>query len=229
MQPLVATFVCLLVGFSTFVNLGGPGLVLVGIIDQSFIPVPGGIDALTIVLAAGHRDRWPIYAILATVGTMLGALLTYELSRKGGKETLEKKLPRRQFKKIENKFSKYGFSAVFVPCLLPPPLPAVPFLAGAGALQYPRKKFLWAVGSGRAIRYFIVAWLGHHFGDPILGFFKRYEVPIIIAFAVLIVGASVGGYLLRKWQKRREEREGHGEDDKGDEKGPSTWEKRRAS
>src|SRR5207245_9042383 len=58
--------------------------------------------------------------------TVLGAQLTYELSKKGGKETLEKKLPRKQAKKIEKKFSQYGFTAVFVPCLLPPPLPAVP-------------------------------------------------------------------------------------------------------
>jgi membrane protein DedA with SNARE-associated domain len=216
-QPLATTFVGLLVGFSTFVNLGGPGLVLVGVIDQSFIPVPGGIDALTIVLAASHRDRWPLYAVFATVGTLLGAFLTYELSKKGGKETLEKKLPRKQIKKIEKRFSEHGFSAVFIPCLLPPPLPAVPFLVGAGALQYPRKKFLWAVGSGRAIRYLIVAWLGHHFGDPILGFFKRYEIAIIIAFAVLIVGASVGGYFLRKWQKNREAREGGGEHENRDE------------
>jgi len=206
-QPFAITLVRLLVGFSTLVNLGGPGLVLVGIIDQSFIPVPGGIDALTIVLAASHRDPWPLYALLATLGTLVGALFTYELSREGGKETLEKKLPRKQIKKIEKKFSEHGFTALFVPCLLPPPLPAVPFLVGAGALQYPRKKFLWAVGSGRAIRYLIVAWLGHHFGDPILGFFKRYEIAILIAFGVLIVGASVGGYVLRKWQKSREAHE----------------------
>ncbi|MBV8205579.1 MAG: VTT domain-containing protein [Acidobacteria bacterium] len=196
-----------LVGFGFFVSLGGPGLILVGIIDQSLIPVPGGIDALTIVLAAGHASTWPVYAALATLGTLLGAALTYELSRKGGKETLEKKLPRRQIKKIESKFSQHGFSAIFIPCLLPPPLPAVPFLVGAGALQYPRRKFLIATASGRGIRYLIIAWLGHHFGDPILGFFKRYEVDIIIAFAVLIVGASAGGYLLRKWQKHKEAEE----------------------
>lgn len=211
MQLFSATFVNLLIGFSTFVNLGGPGLVLVGIIDQSFIPVPGGMDALTIVLAASHPDRWPLYALLATIGTVLGAQLTYELSKKGGKETLEKKLSRRQAKKIEKKFSQYGFTAVFVPCLLPPPLPAVPFLVGAGALQYPRKKFLWAVASGRAIRYTIVAYLGHHYGKPILGFFKRYELAIIITFVVLMLGASVGGYLLRKWQKAKEAREGREE------------------
>lgn len=193
---------------ASLVRWGGPGLVLVGIIDQSFIPVPGGIDVLTIVLAASHPKTWPYYAVMAVIGTVIGAQLTYELSKKGGKETLEKKLPRKQICKLEKKFEKYGFSAVFIPCLLPPPLPAVPFLAGAGALQYPRKKFVPAVATGRAIRYFIVAYLGHHFGKPIIGFFKRYELEIIIAFVVLIIGASLGGYLLRKWQMSKEAREG---------------------
>jgi membrane protein DedA with SNARE-associated domain len=225
-QLLAAFFVNLLVGFSTFVNLGAPGLILVGIVDQSFVPVPGGMDALTIVLAASHPDRWPLYALLATVGTVLGAQLTYELSKKGGKETLEKKLPRKQAKKIEKKFSQYGFTAVFVPCLLPPPLPAVPFLVGAGALQYPRKKFLWAVASGRAIRYTIVAYLGHHFGKPILGFFKRYELAIIITFLVLMLGASVGGYFLRKWQKSKEAREQSANSSEPD---SPAWEERKAS
>src|SRR5438067_10685925 len=201
MAPLrtAATFI----GWQTLIHLGGVGLVLLGIVDQSFVPIPGGMDAITIVLAAGHRSLWFYYAAMATVGTVLGAFLTYSLSKKGGKAALEKKLSHRQITKVEKKFSQHGFSAVFVPCLLPPPLPAVPFLAGAGALQYPRKKFLWAVGTGRAIRYSVVAYLGHHFGNPILGFFKRYEVEIIIAFSVLIVGASLGGYLLRKWQKSK--------------------------
>lgn len=203
-------------------RLGGPGLILVGIVDQSIIPVPGGIDALTIVLAASHPHTWPYYAIMAIVGAVVGAQLTYELSRKGGKETLEKKLPRKQICKIEAKFSKHGFGAVFIPCLLPPPLPAVPFLIGAGALQYPRKKFLWAVGSGRAIRYFVVAWLGHHFGRPILGFFKRYELEIILTFVALMLGASIGGYFLRKWQKSREQRE-------ETRSGANAWRERKAS
>jgi membrane protein DedA with SNARE-associated domain len=196
-----------ILGWQSLIHLGGPGLVLLGIIDQSFVPIPGGMDAITIVLAAGHRNLWLYYAFMATVGTVLGAFLTYSLSKKGGKAALENKLPRKKIKKVESKFSQHGFSAVFIPCLLPPPLPAVPFLVGAGALQYPRKKFLFAVALGRAIRYTIVAYLGHRYGDPIIGFFKQYATVIIIVFAVLMIGATLGGWLLRKWQKKKEAEE----------------------
>ena len=194
-------------GWQTLIHLGGAGLILLGIIDQSFVPIPGGMDAITIVLAAGHRNLWFYYALMATVGTVLGAFLTYSLSKKGGKAALEQKLPKKKIKAVENKFNQHGFSAVFIPCLLPPPLPAVPFLVGAGALQYPRRKFLFAIALGRGIRYTVLAYLGHRYGDPIIGFFKQYTTAIIITFAVLIVGASLGGWLLRRWQKRKEAEE----------------------
>jgi membrane protein YqaA with SNARE-associated domain len=205
-----ATFV-LLNSFGWLVHLGLAGLIIIGIIDQSFVPIPGGMDALTIVLAASHKDAWPLYAVMALVGSLMGAYLTYLLSKKGGKAALEKKFPRKKIKNIEQKFEKHGFAALFIPALLPPPIPMVPFLVGAGALQYPTKKFFASLGSGRAIRYFIVAWLGHHYGKPILGFFSAYKIPIIIAFAVLSVGGSVGGYFYAKWQKGHEKPEENAE------------------
>ena len=38
--------------------LGGPGLILLGLADNSAIPLPGSMDALTIVLAASHSEWW---------------------------------------------------------------------------------------------------------------------------------------------------------------------------
>ncbi len=70
------------------VHLGGPGLILLGIIDNSPIPLPGSMDAATILLAAHHRNLWVYYAIMATLGAALGGYLTYRMARKGGKETL---------------------------------------------------------------------------------------------------------------------------------------------
>ncbi len=57
-------------------HLGGPGLILLGILDNSVVPVPGSMDVLTIVLAANQRDWWPYYAAMATVGSLIGGYLT---------------------------------------------------------------------------------------------------------------------------------------------------------
>ncbi len=44
--------------------------------------------------------------------------------------------------KVYKAFERWGFSAVAIPALLPPPFPFVPFLLAAGAMQYSRQKFL---------------------------------------------------------------------------------------
>ena len=53
-------------------RLGGLGLVLLGFADNSVIPMPGSMDALTVVLSAHQKDWWPYYAAMATLGGVLG-------------------------------------------------------------------------------------------------------------------------------------------------------------
>src|SRR5260370_19070488 len=71
------------------IHLGGPGLILLGLADNSPIPLPGSMDVATILLAAHNRNMWIYYAIMATAGSVLGGYLTYRIARKGGKETPE--------------------------------------------------------------------------------------------------------------------------------------------
>src|SRR5271155_6254049 len=82
-----------------FLALGGPGLILLGLIDSSVIPVPGSRDAMTIVLSAHQRTWWPYYAVMATVGSVLGAYLTYRLARNRGEKALHDRLSKRNAKK----------------------------------------------------------------------------------------------------------------------------------
>jgi membrane protein YqaA with SNARE-associated domain len=150
------------------------------------------MDVLTIWLAARHREPWPYYALMATIGAVIGGYITYSLARKGGKEAMERRLSKRTATKVYKRFERWGFSAIAVPALLPPPFPFVPFLLAAGAMQYSRKKFLGALVLGRGVRYAIVAGLGALYGNHILRFFSRYYQP---ALAILIGLAVVGGIL----------------------------------
>jgi membrane protein YqaA with SNARE-associated domain len=174
------------------VRLGGPGLVLLGIADNSVVPLTGSMDVLTIWLAARHRDTWPYYAVMATVGAVLGGYITYSLGRKGGKEALEHKLNKKKAKKVFARFDRWGFGAVFVGALLPPPFPLVPVLLAAGALQYSKKKFVGALTLGRAVRYSLVAGLGSLYAKQITGFFSRYYKPAVL----VLVGLAVIGSIL---------------------------------
>src|ERR1700689_2002803 len=172
------------------IHLGGPGLILLGIADNSLIPLPGSTDVVTILLAAHHREPWFYYTIMATAGSLIGGYLTYRMARKGGKETLEKRFSAKKVKKVYAVFERWGFASVAIPAMLPPPFPIVAMLLAAGAMQYPTRKFLTALAVGRGLRYTILAYLGFHYGRDIVKFFAQYYWPVLIA---LVAFSVVGG------------------------------------
>jgi membrane protein YqaA with SNARE-associated domain len=183
-------------------SLGGLGLVLLGIADNSVVPLTGSMDVLTIWLAARHREPWPYYAVMATLGAVIGGYVTYSLARKGGKQAIDRRFGDRKATKIYKTFERWGFFSITVPALLPPPFPFVPFLLAAGALQYSRKKFLTALTVGRFLRYSIAAGLGAHYGTHIVRFFRRYYAPALsILIGVAVVGATVT--LVGYWRMKR--------------------------
>jgi len=173
-------------------RLGGPGLILLGIADNSVVPLPGSMDVFTIWLSARHRELWPYYAAMATFGALIGGYITYALAKKGGKQALERKFPGQKSKKLYQRFERWGFWTVTVPALLPPPFPMVPFLIAAGALQYSRKRFLGSLALGRGIRFCAVALLGHIYGRAIASFFSTYYKPALFT----LIGLAVLGAIL---------------------------------
>jgi membrane protein YqaA with SNARE-associated domain len=184
------------------IHLGGPGLILLGLADNSLIPLPGSTDVVTILLAAHRSQPWIYYTIMATAGAVLGGYLTFRMARKGGKETLEKRFSPRKVKRVYAIFERWGFAAVAIPAMLPPPFPIVPMLLAAGAMQYPTRKFLAALAVGRGIRFTILAYLGFHYGRHIVKFFAKYYWPVlIILIAFSVVGGMVGLYQYKRGQK----------------------------
>lgn len=192
------------------VSLGGPGLVLVGIVDSSAIPTFGSLDALTVIFAAAHRSWWWYYGLMATVGSVIGAYISYVLGRKAGKEGLEKKFGKDKLEKVYYYYSERGFWAVFVPAILPPPFPTSPFLVSAGALDYSLRNYMIAISTARAIRYAIIAGLGALYGTSVINFFKAHHGPLLIAAIVLGVGggAAIGWFMWKQHQQRKTSRRG---------------------
>jgi membrane protein YqaA with SNARE-associated domain len=184
------------------VHLGGPSLILLGLVDNSIIPLPGSTDIVTILLAAHRREPWIYYAVMATAGALIGGFLTYRMASKGGKATLEKRFSKRKVNQVYAIFERWGFAEVAIPALLPPPFPIVPMLLAAGALQYPTRKFLTALAVGRGLRFIILAYLGYRYGRHIVKFFDRYYWPVLIVLiAISLLGAGLGFYEFRRRRK----------------------------
>lgn len=173
--------------WTTLRQLGPIGEVLLGVADASVIPTPGSLDILIILLVGSEPQRWWVYVLAATIGSTLGAYLTFRIGEQTGKEGLQNRIPEKKLKKVYRWSEKYGMGAVVVPALLPPPFPLSPFLLAAGAMQVPKKKFLSAYAGGRVVRYGIVAWLGRMYGKSLIHGLQQYSQPIIWALIGLAV------------------------------------------
>lgn len=188
-------------------RLGVLAFIVVGLLDQSIVPIPGSMDALVILFTASRPQLWWYYAIWATIGTSIGGFLTYRLAKTGGKEALEKKIGEKRAKKAYRFFERWGFWSIFVGAIAPPPVPIVPFLMAAGVMQYPKQRFLTAYALGRIVRFGLVGWVTEHYGKNIFAFFSRYYRPALYSLiALAIVGGAFGiWYYLRLRRRKRAE------------------------
>lgn len=171
-------------------RLGGVGFIPLGLLDNSIIPLPGSMDLLTIFLASRNEEYWPYYALMATIGSLIGGYVTYRLARKGGKEALKRRFPAGTLERGYKTFERWGFSAIAIPAMLPPPVPITPSLLAAGALQYPAKKFMLALTLGRTVRYTLLAFLAARYGRRLISSIVRsgHPVPLAIIAATIIAG-----------------------------------------
>jgi membrane protein YqaA with SNARE-associated domain len=186
-------------------RLGGLGLILVAIVDNSVVPIPGGLDVFTIILSSARHDLWWYYASMATAGSVFGAYFTYRIGEKGGEETLERKIGKERAQKVYKKFEKAGFATLTVSVLIPPPFPIVPVLLAAGVMKYPTRKFLGAMAIGRTIRFTADAMLGVFFGQAIIGFFAQYYKPALYTLIGLAVVGGIGGLIYYKhWKAKKQ-------------------------
>lgn len=177
-----------------FWTLGGPGLLILGILDSSFLFAPLGNDLLVVAMTARYHSlaRGMYYAAMSTIGSVLGCLLVDVLLRKAGEKGLERHLPKNRLDYVKKRIEKSGAWALVVASIAPPPFPFTPFVMAAAALQYPRKRMLAVVGAARMVRFTVLAVLALLFGRSILKWAESDVVQgILIGLIVVCVVGSV--------------------------------------
>src|SRR5215813_2250545 len=166
--------------FAIFIRLGGLGLVLLGVLDSSFLFMPLGNDLLVVALTVRSHRMLPLFAILATGGSVLGTLLVDWVSRKRGEKGLERIARGRRLAYVKKKVRARAGLAVAAAAIMPPPFPFTLSIAAAAALQYPRKKLVAVVAAFRFFRFLIIGSLAIAFGDRIIAIGKLPAVQITI-------------------------------------------------
>jgi membrane protein YqaA with SNARE-associated domain len=177
------------------VYVAGPAMILIGALDSSLLSLPEINDYLVVARCYAHPQSAFFFPIFPAIGSVLGCLLLYTIFSRGGLAVLHRKFRIDRVQKVERAYARFGILALAIPALLPPPLPFKIFIATAGALQFPRRKFLLTIMIARSIRYYTEGILAVYYGRRVLEFMKDNGLLIIsIVAGLVVVGIVV--YLL---------------------------------
>jgi membrane protein DedA with SNARE-associated domain len=109
---------------------------------------------------------------------------------------MERRFGQRRSHQVEQALENWGFGAVFVSTVVPPPFPTAVFLLAAGAFTYDLRRFLAAVFSGRVIRYGLLAAVAARYGRTIVHYMRHpgehiWISLLVTAIVVLVVSATL--------------------------------------
>ena len=184
--------------FLKFLAWGPLGVLLMATLDSAGIPIPLGVDALLVILGSNHGPAAYWSALLAVIGSLAGNLFLFSLARKGGEAYLHRHTLSARGQRFRRWFQHYGLLTVFIPALLPPPLPLKVFVFCAGALGVTLRAFVAVLLAARVPRYFSLVYLGTKMGTYPTRFIRQHMVDLLL----VAVGLFAFLYVLIKLKDR---------------------------
>jgi membrane protein YqaA with SNARE-associated domain len=179
------------------IYFAAPAMIIIGALDSSLLSLPEINDYLVV----GRCFRQPTavfyFPLFAAIGSVIGCNILYSIVRRGGQAVLRKRFPVASIQRVERAYERFGFFAIAIPAVLPPPLPFKIFVATAGALEYPRWKFLLTVMIARSLRYYVEGILAVFYGRRVLLFLRDNGLVIVSIVATLAL-IALGVYILIK-------------------------------
>jgi len=178
-------------------GLGAPGLFLISFLDSSILSFPIINDLLLIELAMQHPVRMPLYALMATSGSVLGCVLLYFLARAGGEAYFHRKAGARAHA-IRHWVERYGFGGMLVAALLPPPTPFKIFVFAAGVFEAPLFGFAAAITLARLFRYFGVGYLAVRYGREAMPYLAEHKIQVtVLVIALVTISYALSRLILK--------------------------------
>lgn len=175
--------------------IAAPAMIVIGALDSSLLSLPEINDYLVVGRCYKYPSAAFYFPLFAAAGSVIGCNLLYTIVRRGGQAVLRKRFKLSSIKRVERAYERFGFLAIGIPAILPPPLPFKIFVATAGALEYPRWKFLLTVMIARSFRYYVEGILAVFYGQRVLLFLKDNGLVILsVVGSLALIGAVV--YLL---------------------------------
>jgi len=193
------------------IYFAAPAMIVIGALDSSLLSLPEINDYLVVGRCFKYPTAVFYFPLFAATGSVIGCNILYAIFRRGGQAVLRKRFPLASIKRVEHAYERFGFLAIGLPAILPPPLPFKIFVATAGALEYPRWKFLVTVMLARSFRYYLEGILAVYYGRRVLIFMKDNGLVIVsIVGTLVLIGLVI--YLI-VWMRRNPRAAGSGEAD----------------
>jgi membrane protein YqaA with SNARE-associated domain len=162
-------------------------LFLLAFCESSFFPIPP--DVLLIALAVALPKKAFKYALVCSVGSLLGGCLGYLIGWQFmvdlGDGIIRFYGLQDKYEYIRRLYVTYDAWAVGIAGLTP--IPYKVFTITAGAFRINFVVFLVASAVSRSARFFLVGGLIYLFGPKIQSFIDRYFNTLVIVFVILLV------------------------------------------
>ena len=190
-------------------TLGPAGLFVVAFFDSSFLSLPEINDILVVTSCSlDPRSAW-IPITMATLGSLAGCSVLWEIGRRGGEPLLERRFGKARVARTRVAFERWDLLALIVPALLPPPMPFKIFVLSAGVFGVPWRRFAGTLILARGFRYVFWGLLGIIYGDEALKLLRAVDrwfddnglVVLAVVAAAVLVGLAV--WALRRRAGRR--------------------------
>ena len=185
------------------VPFGAAGLFAIALLDSALIPLPGGPDAVMLLLSAQNPARMPLYALGATAGSVIGCVILYYISKRAGRRALDKFPPQKQAR-VKELVDRYDVLSVLVASVLPPPFPFKLFVITAGVFRLSLVRFAAAVAVGRAFRFFLEGYLAVRYGEQAKEVLERNATAVGLGVAALVIVVFVIRGLLKRRKREAE-------------------------
>jgi membrane protein YqaA with SNARE-associated domain len=181
------------------------GLVVMGALDSSLIFfLPLGIDFAVIILAARRSELFWLYAVLATVGSIIGAAVTFWIGRKIGEHGLTLLMKPHRLERVRKRVSHQAAVSVGALAMIPPPFPFTAFVLASGAFGGNPWAFFTTLTAARGVRFMAEAGLAALYGRQILGWMQStvFEIAVGVLIVLAIVGTIVSGVAVYRSTRR---------------------------
>ncbi len=155
---------------------------------EAFVPfVPP--DTLLIPMCLENRKKTPLFAVIAIVGSVAGAMIGYFVIASFIASGTQWAFGAEAIEHIVGEFDKRGASYVFIAALTPIPFFALTIAAGVAKLNF--GMFLAACIIGRSLRYGIEAGIVYWIGPAAKIFIEKWFNLITITACVVIIAGWI--------------------------------------